>query len=106
MQSRTSGSVLWHVVYQISTVPTEYVLLRTWNCKTFASIYQDVPGLYLVCTWYILVRTRINQKMNVHNIENQTVDLMHSILCAIPLHYQSAFHGVIYGYYKLANKTY
>ena len=30
-----------------------------------------------------------------------TVDLMHSILRAIPLRYQRVFHGDIYGYYKV-----
>jgi hypothetical protein len=62
------------------------------------NLYKHIPR----CTWtvlgmYLLVRTLKNQKMNEHNVENRTVDLMHSILCAIPLCYQSAFHGVISG---------
>jgi hypothetical protein len=56
--------------------------------------------MYLVCTWYVLstyLYVLKNKKTNEHNIENKTVDLMHSILHAISLHYQHAFHGDIYG---------
>jgi hypothetical protein len=60
-------------------------------------MYQYVLGLYSVCTWYILVSTRKNQKMNAHYVRIQTVNLMHSILRAIPLRYERSFHGDITG---------
>jgi hypothetical protein len=56
-------------------------------------MYHYVLGLYLVCTWYVLVCILKNKKMNVHNVWNRTVDLMHSILRALLLRYQRAFHG-------------
>jgi hypothetical protein len=56
------------VVYLCSTVPTEDTLLQTWNSKTFSSIHQYVPGMYLVCTWYvkktISIRLGIEQWMS------------------------------------------
>jgi hypothetical protein len=64
--------------------------------------------MYHVCTWYVLgsywyvlVRTLKNKKSNAHNSGSRTVELMHSILRAIPLSYQRVFHGDIYGYYKV-----
>jgi hypothetical protein len=60
-----------------------------------------VLGMYLVRTgtyWYEHGKTK---KLIAHNCGNRTVDLMHSILRAIPLRYQRIFHGDIYGYYKV-----
>jgi hypothetical protein len=55
-------------------------------------------GMYLVS----LERNGTNTgKQNSLNYEIRTVDLMHSILRAIPLRYQRVFHGDIYGYYKV-----
>ncbi len=70
LQTSSSGFVLYLSMYHCSTVPTEYVLVCTCNSKTFASMYQYVLGLHLVCT----------QKTNTHNVRNWTKDLMHSIL--------------------------
>ncbi len=71
-------------------------------------MFHYIPGLYLVCTWYvlgtycyILVHTRKNQILNAQNVQFRTVDLMHSILRAIPLRYQRAFHSYVYGQYMI-----
>jgi hypothetical protein len=71
-------------------------------------MYHYIPGLYLVCTWYVLgtyryvlVRTWKNQNLNAQNVQIRTVNLVHSILRAIPLRYQHAFHGNVYGQYMV-----
>jgi hypothetical protein len=72
-------------------------------------MYHYVPGqswvctLYVLCTvmhWYILEKTKKMIVQEQQDIWIRTVDLMHSILHAIqpiPLQYQRAFHGDIYG---------
>ncbi len=60
-------------------------------------MYHYVLFLYLVCTQYVLVHTRKTKNTKLHNVKAQTVNLMRSILHAIPLRYQRAFHGVNYG---------
>ncbi len=72
-------------------------------------MFHYIPGLYLVCTryvlgmyCYVLVHTRKNQKLNVQNVQIRTVNLVHSsILRAIQLHYQHAFHGNVYDQYMV-----
>ena len=62
---------------------------------TFTCMYYAEPGLFLVCTWYVLVHTRKNKKFNAHDVGIRTVDFMHSNQRAVPLRYQRAFHGDI-----------
>ena len=63
--------------------------------ETFTSLYQYVLGMYLVCTWYVVVRTW--EKKNEHNTGIRPVDLMHSILRATPLRCERSFNGDITG---------
>jgi hypothetical protein len=62
----------------------KYVPICTWS----------VLDMYLVCTLpHVLVRAQKNKVTNARDFGNQTVDLMHSIMRAIPPSYQRAFHG-------------
>ncbi len=75
--------------------------------QTFTSIYQDVPGLYLVCTRYVLVRTWKNQKMNAHKVEYRTV-ISCITSCAL-YHYATRVHSMVLSMVNtryIANKTY
>ncbi len=86
-------------VSQLSTY--SHVLRIPKRLQVCTTIYYVCPryvlGMYSVHTstyWYILGKTK---KTNLQNIQIQTVDLMHSILCPIQLRYKRAFHGDIYG---------
>jgi hypothetical protein len=102
----------YKVVCYYSIVHTNIALcqLSTYSIVLgIPKLYKYVP-LYtrsesvLVCTWYVLgtywyvlVHTRRNKTTNAQNIWIRTIYLMHSILRAITLLYQHAFHGDMYG---------
>jgi hypothetical protein len=56
-------------------------------------MYRDKPGLYLVCTLYVLVHTRKNKKIKLYKVGYRTQDLMHTNWWVIPLGYHRAFLG-------------
>ncbi len=74
------------------TIP-QYVPLRhcaNWVCTSLYLQFQNFHKYVPVCTWYVLVSTLKNRKMNAHNVEksNQGSHAQH------PAHYTTALRAL------------